>query len=452
MAVTAVIGAPGPVKTVSVLALSSIVFISLLIFGPQVYIYAFVAILGALPFASVGVAGLQLPVAVALAPLALLGAAVSRSAYTARSRGWPAVWIIGLLTAAVSFAATRGSFAADDQEFTKWVMATMAMPAIALAQSEMRYRAAQVFGIATTAGSVFAIAAWVLPNGNAFLGLLQLFGYARSADNVRYFILDGSSAGIRLTGSYVDPNIAGLFFVVGLACALVSFTGFKKWMLSSILIVGVALSLSRGAILACAISVVCFMIFANARFNRRLRASVVLIVAALAIAVFPTLQTRLSGTLGDEDIGSADRIEALNNFTDVMSGKWAFGLGWGRPEFRDAAASYSVNMVANAPLAVIYRAGIFAFVGYALLVILLSILALRLLRSAVVADQVIGAVVVGVLFVIQTGYATVILAPVVSLFYLFAGFAVGGFRVPMAYESSTRARAVRRYSSAVTVR
>jgi hypothetical protein len=82
-----------------------------------------------------------------------------------------------------------------------------------------------------------------------------------------------------------------------------------------------------------------------------------------------------------------------------MAGHWPFGLGWGRPEFKDGNTAFTLNFVANAPLITIYRAGIIVGLIFITLLIVGCVMSGKLIRSNSLPYAMFGGIFIGMCFV-----------------------------------------------------
>lgn len=387
---------------------------------PELIVRTMMLILGATPFASVPILGFQMQWLIGLTVIywtaSLLGVIRSR----AISRSWqPAFYgILGLMVLSfLSLVSTRGQFgSADDIEFLKWSVAVSLVFVLARQSAEELRRLGRLFVIGTTAAAVYALAAMYTPGGAVLLNALAFIGYQRNdEDSQTYFLQSGERLAARLAGSFVDPNIAAMFFFVGMILAFLFFRGKLRFVIMAILLFSLTLTLSRGGMLAVAVTIMTFLILNRKNMGPR----VGLLMASFGIAAFilsvPVTRQRLLSSFGQQDIGATDRLQALDQFPTIMSQDWVWGLGWGRPEFRNAAVSYAVNMVANAPLGVVYRSGLVVGASFTLLLGLCVWAAFKMIAKRTPAGVAAGGMVIGFMAAIQTGYGVVTIMPMTAL-------------------------------------
>lgn len=377
-------------------------------------------ILGAAPFASLPVLGFQMQWIIGLTFIYWSACLIGVIRNQATSRGWqPArCGILALLVLSfLSLVSTRGKFgSADDIEFFKWSIAVSLVLVFARQSAGELRRLGRLFVMATTAAAVFAIAAMFMPGGAALLDSLAFLGYQRSAeDSQAYFLQNGARLGVRLAGSFVDPNIAAMFFFVALIIAFLLFGGRVRFAIMAILIFSLMATLSRAGMLALAIAIITFVILNRRNLGPRLGVVMASFGIAALILFVPVTRQRLLSTFGQQDIGTVDRLESLDQFPIVMSQDWLWGLGWGRPEFRNAAVSYSVNMVANAPLGAVYRSGLVVGVSFAFILVLCVWAAVKMISTRSPQAVAAGGMLLGFVAAIQTGYGVVTIMPMTAL-------------------------------------
>ncbi|MEZ2388352.1 O-antigen ligase family protein [bacterium RCC_150] len=409
-------------KMVGLVVLTGSAFILVSFFRPYYLSRSIIVVLGAVPFASIPILGVQLQWVLALVIAYWLAALVGLVRRHPASSGWkPAIWAIyGLLVLSlISYLATRGQFgSADDLEFVKWALSTSLVLIIARQSAEEIVRLLKLFVISTTGAAVYAFAS-ILPDGGSLLNLLGLVGYQRTTDdNQAYFLQNGDRVAARLSGSFVDPNIAALFFFLALIFALILFLGRKRVLICSVLLIGLIATLSRGGMLALAFALILFLIFNRKNIHRRTGVLLFCFTAGVLILAVPVTRQRFLTTFGQSDLGTVDRLESLDQYWSVMSHSWVWGLGWGRPEFRSAAVSYAVNMVANAPLATVYRGGLVAGIGFLVLLLVCAWAMFRLLARGTGRSVLLAGLIGGFVAAIQTGYAVVTIAPMTCLLAL----------------------------------
>lgn len=392
------------------------------VFRPEYVGRSIVLVLGTVPFASFPVLGIQLQWVLALIIVYWFIAAIGIARKHLTAHAWrPAlVSVYGLLLLSfISYLTTRGQFgAADDSEFLKWALSTSLVLVLARQSADEIRRLARIFVISTSGAAVYAILS-IMPGGSFLLNLLGSVGYQRGPDdNQAYFLQNGDIVSTRLSGTFVDPNIAAMFFFVALLLAFLVLDGRIRIVVSAVLLVALVATLSRGGMLALGTALVLFLIFNRRNIHRRIWVLLFSLAAGALILAVPVTRQRLLTTFGQNDVGSADRLEALDQFWTVMGHGWVWGLGWGRPEFRSAAVSYAVNMVANAPLASVYRGGVVAGAGFLCLLLVCTWAAIKLIRRGTARSVVVAGLIGGFIAAIQTGYSVITIAPMTCLLAL----------------------------------
>lgn len=386
---------------------------------PVMIARAIMIVLGAAPFASVPLLGFQIQLILCLTVIYWISAAIGLIPKRTSGEAWKPglIAVFGLLFASfLAYMATRGQFGiADDIEFWKWAIAVSLVLVLARHAAHEIRQLARTFVVATAAGAIFALAS-VVPGGSFLLDLLGAIGYQRNADDSQaYFLQNGERVAARLSGSFVDPNIAAMFFFVAVVIAFLLFKGHGRFWLVCILLVALVATLSRGGMLALASTLIIFVVFNRKNLGRR--AGVLVASGGFTALVFaiPVTRQRLLTSFGQQDVGSVDRLEALDQFSSIMANDWLWGLGWGRPEFRNAAVSYAVNMVANAPLASVYRAGLVAGIGFLVLLLASVWAAMMMIRRGSWRSVAAGGMVLGFIVALQTGYGVITITPMTAL-------------------------------------
>jgi hypothetical protein len=397
------------------------------LYKPIVIIY--IVVLGGVPFAALGLGGLNVPFVSILAALLLLlrfiHFVIDLESYgTPRGRSGIVSIAFGgtVLLAVFSLLLTGGAFGrADYTEFGKWALAVLSVFAV---RNIGKGLAARVFCFSVCFGAVFAVAAAYLPVASGWLDYLSVIGYVRSGSDARFFLQGGSEVAVRVTGTYVDPNIAALFFL-GALCLSWSLHGRAVRIgVQVILIAALTLCLSRGAYLASVVAIGSTLLL---RGSLSLRAKALTIGGCLLLAIaalrLPAVSSRILSSFGEGDLGAQDRLYSYSQFSTVMEGNWIAGLGWGRPEFRDSASAFRVNVVANATLAAIYRGGLLAVAGFLAVVLACLCAGAKSIKFGTSVAAGAGAAVLGMIAASMTGYSLTLVVPVVALFSLMAALA-----------------------------
>jgi polysaccharide biosynthesis protein PslJ len=324
--------------------------------------------------------------------------------------GWCELWIVVLaLLALMSVLASDPSGRAF-VEYAAWIVATAVVVPVRLLPAERRATMVRAFVVSSAVGSVLG----VLIRSGAPRGLLEVLssvGY-NPGRNVQY-VFGLESATERLSGTFLEPNIAGLILAAGLLLAVAYFRGTIRVILVLVIGSGLLLTLSRASIATAVVAAVLVVLRSPARRASVFGAGLLAVFVALAI---PIVRTRLLGSFGPNDFGAVARQLALREFPQTMQGHWVWGLGWDREEFRSRSVGQIVNYVANGPLVTIYRGGI---VLGAVVIVLLVVLVLRswLAAHRSFEDAVVCCAVIGfILVAMQLDFPIVLQAPATTVF------------------------------------
>ena len=117
------------------------------------------------------------------------------------------------------------------------------------------------------------------------------------------------------------------------------------------------------------------------------------------------------------------RARSLREFPQTMSGHWLFGLGWGRPEFKNGNLAFQLNYVSNAPLITVYRGGIFAGLAFVGVLVVGCLVGYRALRSASTANAIMGGFFISACFLaLQLDHTVASVSQPVMLFGILLAF------------------------------
>ena len=386
--------------------------------APVVMYRIFAFVLGAIPFGTLP--GFPLPLVlllgVGIGVTAIVQLPQQRKDARFTALEWAAVVLIVVSAASMLVNLTSGY---DVSEFAKWLIATSALLSLMRLDLPAMRSVGRAFVAGSAVAAVFALVLLIFDPSGSRLSLLSFLGYGTSGeDNLRY-VFDASGATVRLTGTYVDPNVGGLFLFVALLLAMSYFRGVLRIGLTVLLGVCMALTLSRAAIFSTVVAILVLFAVQNLTFGKKMRVFTVLALGAGALLLIPTVQNRLLASFGQFDRGTTDRVDALRDFPKLMDGHWLFGLGWGRLEFRDGAAGIAVNYVANSPLLTVYRGGVLVGLAFVALLVVALIASWRGLRSGDLGLGIVGAGFVGFAAVaLQVDFPVVTIPPVTALFSL----------------------------------
>lgn len=282
-------------------------------------------------------------------------------------------------------------------EFAKWLVATsMVFALLRLDRRDLR-RFGLVFAYATGVAAAFALAVFFFDKAGTSLNYLSVIGYGQTGvigTHLRFYVMENSTV-VRLTGTYVDPNAAGIFLLIGLGLAVALLRGWSRLIIGTLIVAALIITLSRAAIFSVAVALALFLIFQKISTGQRLAVTAMAIVGAAGAMTVPAIYSRIVNSFSSSDTGSADRADALSSYLESMSGHWWFGRGWGVPEFTDEVIGYKTNYVANSPLLTIYRGGVFTGIAFLLVLIAGAVLAYRNSRQEPWESGVIGAIFVG---------------------------------------------------------
>ena len=366
-------------------------------------------VLGAVPFAMV----LGHPM-VQILGVAVWGAILTHPIQETRT-SWLEIAVAGLVLTSVVSIIVTGHGMRDILEFSKWLLATSIVFALLrLDRSHLR-----LFGMtfvwAVWLGAVFAIGIFFFDKPARTLDYLAVIGYGRDAvtqTHLRFYEY-GDSRVVRLTGTYVDPNGAAIFLLFGFALSVALLRGWPRIMTSSVMLMALIMTLSRGAIFSLLVAVFLYLLFQRMSTGLRLGILTATVASAAAAMTVPRIYERIVTSFSHSDKGTMDRVAALKSYLHDMVGGWWFGLGWGRLEFIDPVVGYRTNYVANSPLLSIYRGGIFLGIAFVLVLVAGAVLAYRNARRSPWESGVIGAVFVGFALVgLQLDFPVVTIAAV----------------------------------------
>jgi hypothetical protein len=304
-----------------------------------------------------------------------------------------------VLASAVSVIATGHSLS-DASLFIRWAIAALMMIALLQLPPQHLARFGRIFVYVASLNAVFGLYIIAFDPNHTSFRYLRVFGYTPESTVARFAYTDeGASRSVRLGGTWVEPNGAGLNLLIALVLCILLFAGWRRVVLATLLASALALTLSRSAIFSVIVGVVLVLIFHSMRSRDRIATiGTMALVAAAAFLVSP-IRRRILSSFRSDDAGSTSRMDALHNFPHQMSGHWGFGLGWARPEFVDPAYAYVLNLPSNAPLIALYRGGIFVGIAFLAVMVLGCVVGYRALRSDSLPFAIYGGVFIGLCFV-----------------------------------------------------
>ncbi|MGV0873021.1 O-antigen ligase family protein [Mycolicibacterium sp. XJ879] len=361
--------------------------------------WATAAVIGGLPFGYFP--GVHIPLYLLFAAGAVLAAIIHPTQRTRLSTLETAV-IALLVASALSVVATGATLPAI-LLYAKWGIATSVTIALLRMSRENLARFGRIFVYAASANALVGIAMATVDQQQRLLKPLQIFGYGvgaglREQTALYVYSDEGATIGrtLRLGGTWVLPNSAGLALATALIICLVLFTGWRRTLMSTVIVMALLLTLSRSMIFSVAVGLLLVLLSHSMRARDRQIAMGIIGVGAAAALLTPMIRDRILSTFADEDTGREARADSIAEFPNRMSGNWLFGLGWDRPEFRSGQLAQSLNYVSNAPLLTVYRGGIITGLVFVAILVIGAVMAYRALRSPSLPHAVYGGVFIGI--------------------------------------------------------
>lgn len=367
-------GTPVKLGAIALLGLTVAAYIGL---RHPLYLYRALAFsLGALPFGYLP--GIHAPLVFTLGAAVVVAALVHPTAVNRITLGESAV-IVLVVTSALSVVAT-GRAVIDYSEFGKWLVSTLVVVALLRLPREELELFGRIYVYSASAAAAFAVVIYFADPAGKLIGYLSPFGYGTEGESTRFVYTDGAAT-VRLAGTYIDPNAAGIGLFVALMLCVLLLRDRMRVALALLLFASIVLTLSRAALFSVVGGVALMLLFQHLRTRERIAivsGFVGLLIAAVAV---PTVRDRVFSSFGSGDAGSEARGDALADFPGHMAGNWLFGLGWGREEFKDPGSAFEVNYVANAPLLSVYRGGLLVGLAFSAILVVGAVLGYRCLRS-----------------------------------------------------------------------
>jgi hypothetical protein len=340
--------------------------------------YALAAIMAGLQFGRIP--GISLPMYLPLA----LGAVVASYFHPRLARSMHPLelaWIALIITSGVTMAVNANGFV-DYSLYIRWLIPSMVLFALIQLPRENLKRFGQIFTVVAAGNGLFGMYMVAFDQNNTALRIFQPFGYLPEAITPIFAQGgDGVTGTIRLGGTWVNANGAGLNLALAVGLAVLLFAGWRRTVLVLITTAALILTLSRASIFSVAVGVVLVLMFGAMRARDRAATIGVGLLIAAGALLAPAVRDRLTSAFAGRDVGSIARADALRVFPGQMANHWQFGWGWGRPEFVDPAYSYVFNLVSNAPLVTLYRGGILPFIAFVAVMVISIVMAYRSLRS-----------------------------------------------------------------------
>ncbi|KAA1395814.1 O-antigen ligase family protein [Aeromicrobium ginsengisoli] len=307
-------------------------------------------------------------------------------------------------------------------EYGRWVIAfSLVIPLRMLSAADLA-SFGRWFVLGSCFGAGFGLVLAVVDRTGRLLDRLSAVGYDPDGNNAR--VVRGSqTVALRLTGTYVDPNLGAFILVVGLILAVALLRGLSRVAAAGLISAAIALTLSRTSIATVVAAILILIVVANISGRARLALLVATVLSAAGALASPVVRYRLADSFGPTDTGTQARLEAFHHYVNAMQGHWWFGKGWGIPEFRDSSAALLANYVANAPLLTVYRAGVFVGVIFVLLLIAGLFRSYVLVQRGTFAQAVVAAGFAAVALVaLQLDFPVVLLPPATMSFAVLLAF------------------------------
>lgn len=382
----------GPAQLLGIALTGMVAGIAVTLASPMAIYVSLAFVLGGIPFAVIPGVG----PAILVLSLAVWAAALTHPLSNIRTHALEVVVGLLILVSFASMVMSAVNFT-HVAEFIKWAIASsLIFPLMRLSKPELR-----TFGVAyaigATVGGGFSFFLFLFDKSGTLIGYLSPIGYGVAGTigtTLRFFEV-GNTAIVRLTGTYVDPNAAGIFLFLGLALAIALMRGWIRVFCAAVIGVALLVSLSRSAIFSVIVAVIIYLLFQKLTTTARFGVVLAGLVGTVGALAVPAVNARIFNSFASSDRGTDDRAEALANFIPSMSGNWWFGRGWGAKEFIDEVAGYQVNYVANTPLLTIYRGGIVVGLVFLALLVVGIVTAYGTMRRGPWESGVIGAGFIG---------------------------------------------------------
>jgi hypothetical protein len=317
-----------------------------------------------------------------------------------------------------------GRTSTDYVEFVKWSVSTLMVIVLCGLSREHLARFGRIYVHASAVAASAALVILVGDPDGRLIRYLRIVGYGREEEATRY-VYSAAGKTVRLAGTYIDPNTAGIGLVVALVVSVVLLEGWRRTLFAALFVIAILLTLSRAATFSVLGGVIFVLLFHGMQIRHRRIVIGAIGVAVVAALATPQVRSRVFSSFGSEDVGSSAREDALANYPRQMSGHWAFGLGWGREEFKNGAVGFTVNHVANAPLLTVYRGGVVTGTLFVAVLLIGCLMAYRALRSTSLPSAMLGGVFICFCAVaLQLDFPTVTIPSVTMMFSVFLVFLV----------------------------
>jgi polysaccharide biosynthesis protein PslJ len=358
--------------------------------------YALAAILAGLQFGRIP--GISLPMYLPLA----FGAVVASYFHPRLARSMHPLelaWIALIITSGITMAVNAKGFV-DYSLYIRWLIPSMVLFALVQLPRENLKRFGQIFAVVAAANGLFGMYMVAFDQNNTALRIFQPFGYLPEAITPIFAQGgDGVTGSIRLGGTWVNANGAGINLALAVGLSVLLFAGWQRTVLVLITTTALLLTLSRASIFSVVVGVVLVLTFGAMRARDRAATIGLGLVIAAGALLTPAVRDRLTSAFAGRDVGSLARADALRVFPGQMAHHWPFGWGWGRPEFLDPAYSYVFNLPSNAPLITLYRGGFLPFLAFVAVMVISIALSYRALRSNSLPLATYGGIAIGLTLV-----------------------------------------------------
>lgn len=345
---------------------------------PLWFYYALAAILAGLQFGRIP--GIGLPIYLPLA----FGAVVASFFHPRLARSMHPLqmaWIALIVTSGVTMAVNAKGFV-DYSLYIRWLIPSMMLFALVQLPRENLKRFGQIFTVVAAANGLFGMYMLAFDQNNTSLLIFRAFGYLPEAIAPIFAQGgDGLTGTIRLGGTWVNANGAGLNLALAVGLSVLLFDGWRRTVLVLITTAALLLTLSRASIFSVVVGVILVLMFGAMRARDRGATIGLGLVVATGALLTPSVRDRLTSAFAGRDVGSTARADALRVFPSQVAHHWQFGWGWGRPEFLDPAYSYVFNLPSNAPLITLYRGGFLPFLAFIAVMVISIAMSYRALRS-----------------------------------------------------------------------
>lgn len=410
-------GGGSPIMLVVAIAVCAVpLLLYLLMHAPRLFVALPGLVLGFMPFAAAP--GTGAPLVVVLMALIIPVAALHPNRMP-RPLGPLGVTVLAFLViSAVSMLANYNGFEAF-WEYAKWAIATGSALVALTMDDALRRTLMRAFAASAAAGAAVTAVMLNLDPQGKWVNSFSFLGYGGTqAVNSRTAVV-GTQEVLRASGLYVDPNSAGLVFVMAAGVGGAVFLGVTRLVVLAALATGVVATLSRSAVLTMIVAFLAFILIARLDAGRRLLFAALGVVALTAVLFIPAVSSRLFDSFGGRDVGASARADALANYPSQMEGAWLFGHGWYLREFWDPVYGFHVNYAANTPLVTIYRGGILVGAAFVVLLVLALIIAVRTMRHSPNTAAVTGGMVISLTLVaFQLDFPVVTMPPLAMCFGL----------------------------------